>query len=244
MISIVIPTLNRGASLPQVVAAISGEADRLGVPYEIILVDDGSRDNTSDVLRKLCKPETPFRGIILRENRGQQNATLAGIRAARFSYVLTLDDDLEYDVQGILHIIEGLDGGFDAVYIYNTRQDAAAHRQMGTVLKEWVFGVFCHKPRGVRLTSYRGMRRPVADYIAQDTVRNVYISARLLQCTRHIRNIPSDYAPLQRKSTNYGVGLLIRLFWHVVRNYAEIPGLKGLRETGDQYHIKEVLPCD
>ena len=244
MISIVIPTLNRGDFLPQVVGAVSREVDQLNLPYEIILVDDGSSDETSNVLKHICKRNTPFRGIVLKENRGQQNATLAGIRASRYPYVLTLDDDLEYDVRKIPDIIKGLDAGFDAVYIVNKRQDAAMYRLWGTLLKEWVFDVFCHKPREIRLTSFRGMQRSIADYIAQDTVRNVYISARLLQHTRHILNICSDYSPQKRRPTNYRRRLLVRLLWHVIRNYGDIPGMKRFRETGNQYDIKEMIPCD
>ncbi len=244
MISLVVPTLNRCMLLPKVAEAAASVLDGLQKPYEIIFVDDGSHDSTAAVISSLCGLNPHIRGLILEENCGQQNATLAGIRAAHYSYVLTMDDDLEYDIQGILGLVKGLDAGYDAVYIITGIPGAALHRQWGTALKEWVFKAFCNKPPQLRLTSFRGMRRDVADYVAEDPVLNAYISARILQHTQHILNISADYMPEQPKTTNYSRIALTRLLWHIVRNYAEIPGLKSFRQTGEQYRIKETLPCD
>lgn len=244
MISVVVPTLNRCMLLPKLAEAAASVLDGIQKPYEIIFVDDGSHDNTAAVISGLCGLNPHIRGLILEENCGQQNATLAGIRAARYSYILTLDDDLEYDIQGIHEIVKGLDSGYDAVYIVNGISGAALHRQWGTALKEWVFKVFCSKPPHLRLTSFRGMQRDVADYVAEDPVLNVYISARILQHTRHILNIAVDHMPEQPKTTNYSRKALIKLLWHIVRNYAQIPGIKSFRQTGEQYRIKETLPCD
>lgn len=244
MISVIVPTLNRGHLIRTVSGEIASVLDELARPYEIIFVDDGSQDDTAAVLGKLCAVNSYIRGLVLVKNSGQQNATLAGIRAARYPYVLTMDDDLEYDVQGIREIVQGLDAGYEAVYIVSSSPDTPLPRQWGTTLKEFVFQAFCHKPPQIRLTSYRGMQKSIADYVAQDPVQNVYISARLLQRTVHILNVFKDYAPAQRKPSNYSSWILIRLLWHVIRNYAEIPGLKGFRQTGEQYRVKETLPCD
>lgn len=243
MISLVMPTLNRGRYLPEAVAAVEAAVSQLGRAYEIIIVDDGSRDETPEVLRYLCSPGSCRRGIVLESNRGQQNATLAGIRAARYAYVLTVDDDLEYDLQGIGHLVNALDSGCDAAYVVDKACDTAWFRYLGTAFKELVFTLFCGKPAGIRLTSFRGMSRAVAAHVASDPVRNVYISARMLQITRRIVNIPS-HTPIVKGAGRYRASSLIRLLGHVLRNYGILARGLRLAEMGEQYTVREIMPCD
>src|SRR5258707_11852966 len=94
-ISVIVPVYNSENSLPLLVERLQPVLDKLGQPYELILVDDASRDKSWDVVQNLVSRYPWVTGINLMRNYGQHNAVLCGIRAARFSIAVTMDDDLQ-----------------------------------------------------------------------------------------------------------------------------------------------------
>src|SRR5581483_11585872 len=96
-LSLVIPCFNEEANLRPLVTALRTAMEPLAVSYEIILVDDGSRDNSWAVLKQLAAGEPRLRGLKLERNSGQSAALWAGLRAARGKYIATLDADLQND---------------------------------------------------------------------------------------------------------------------------------------------------
>src|SRR4051812_20508608 len=95
-ISVVVPVFNSEQSLDELVERLASTLEVLAGEHEIILVDDGSRDGSWEVIEKLAVAHRAVRGIQLMRNYGQHNALLAGIRAARFELVATMDDDLQH----------------------------------------------------------------------------------------------------------------------------------------------------
>src|SRR5215211_767268 len=89
-ISIVIPVYCSAEILPALVTRLSTVLDSEGIPFELILVNDGSRDGSWQVIRALMQHQSTIHGINLMRNYGQHNALLAGIRAARYSIIVTM----------------------------------------------------------------------------------------------------------------------------------------------------------
>lgn len=114
-ISAVIPAYNEAESLPQLNAELVEAFGRMGMPWEIIYIDDGSRDGTVAVIESLCAADSRVRGILLRRNFGKSAALATGFRAARGEYVATLDADLQDDPAELPRMLEMLEGGFDLV---------------------------------------------------------------------------------------------------------------------------------
>lgn len=244
MISVIVPTYKRPYCLPKVYEEIHEVMIENGYSYEIIVVDDGSFDETERIIRNLCTKDPAVKGMILEQNYGQQNATLAGLRLAQFDYVVTIDDDLQHDAQSIPALIHGLEAGYDVVYGVSYAGNHALFRKIGTHLKEWIFYTLCNKPKEIRLTSYRAMNRKTVDYIIKDPIDQVYISARILKKTNNIGNvaIPSKTDMNQPHPSGYKLNKLIGLIWAVIKNYSNLPLIKKLRRTGTQYSIKEIIP--
>src|SRR5690606_37381475 len=84
--------------------------------FEVILVNDASRDNSWQVIEQLVQDYAWVRGINLMRNYGQHNALLCGIRSANYELVITMDDDLQHPPEELHHLIAKLDEGFDVVY--------------------------------------------------------------------------------------------------------------------------------
>lgn len=115
-LSIVVPVYNSESSLTPLVERLETVLPTLATSSEIILVNDGSRDRSWDVVAALARTHPRVRGIDLLRNFGQHNALLAGIRAARFDTVVTMDDDLQHPPEEIHKLLAGLDAGADVVY--------------------------------------------------------------------------------------------------------------------------------
>jgi undecaprenyl-phosphate 4-deoxy-4-formamido-L-arabinose transferase len=115
-ISIVVPVYNSEESLSPLVERLERVLPALAREYEVILVNDGSRDRSWEVAAHLARAHGRVRSINLVRNFGQHNALLAGIRAARFGIVVTMDDDLQHPPEEIGKLLERLDRGADVVY--------------------------------------------------------------------------------------------------------------------------------
>lgn len=239
MLSVVVPTYRRAGVLTEVHHLLQACLDMTPMDYEIIWVDDASGDGTAEVLLSLAQRDPRVKVVLLERNAGQQNATLAGIRMAEGSLILTMDDDLRYSPDSIISMIKELSKGYDVVYGVPPRQDNGRIRHMGTELKEWVFRILCGKPKAVTLTSYRIMTRDLADWVIEDTVSKVYISARILQKTRRIGVIPVSDETGRHLPSNYTIIKLTHVMWQVFRNYTAIGITLGMRHKGPQYVLKE-----
>lgn len=239
MISLVMPTFNRCYNLKQCIGTLTDYMLTLGHPFELILVDDGSTDETPKILRDCCQQYKELKAVVLKNNVGQQNATLAGIRMAKHKRIITLDDDLEYDLRAIPLIIEALESEADVVYVVSKNKGQDKLRSLGTVTKEGMLQWLCHKPKAVTLTSYRGFNGDVAQYIAADRQKHVYISARLLQLHPRIKMIITDYVAQTPLKSTYTMVHLIRLFMRLLLNYGILRGRLSVSKT-PQYEIREV----
>src|SRR5882672_2885258 len=115
-ISVVVPVYNSQGTLSDLLARLVPVLSAIGPRYEVILVNDGSRDGSWAVIEKLRAQYAFVSGIDMMRNYGQHNALLCGIRAARFDKIVTLDDDLQNPPEEIPKLLAKLEEGFDVVY--------------------------------------------------------------------------------------------------------------------------------
>jgi glycosyltransferase involved in cell wall biosynthesis len=115
-ISVVVPVYRSEATLPLLVEQLASVLPTLSPLHELILVNDGSPDDSWSVIERLAKSFSFVRGISLMRNYGQHNATLCGIRAARYATTVTMDDDLQHAPEDIAKLLDKLNQGCDVVY--------------------------------------------------------------------------------------------------------------------------------
>jgi len=113
--SVVIPVLDERDSLPELQSSLKKTLETLGASYEILYVDDGSRDGSTDILRRFTQEDPTVRVVILSRNFGQTAALSAGFDHARGAHIITLDADLQNDPGDIPHLLEIAESGFDIV---------------------------------------------------------------------------------------------------------------------------------
>jgi len=115
-ISVVIPVYNSEKSLPDLLTALTDELHKITSVYEIILINDGSKDDSWEVINSLITKYKHVCAINLMRNFGQHNALLCGIRQANYDLIVTLDDDLQHDPALISVLIGKLNEGYEVVY--------------------------------------------------------------------------------------------------------------------------------
>ncbi len=148
-LSIVIPVRNEAPSLEELYAELTHVLEGLGRPYEMLIVDDGSTDESFPILARLQAMDARLRVIRFRRNFGQTAAFAAGIAHARGRVIVTSDGDLQNDPQDIARMIATLDSGYDIVCGWRKdRKDAFITRTIPSMvanrLISWATGVPLH----------------------------------------------------------------------------------------------------
>ena len=150
-LSVVVPLFNEEDSVEPLVEQLLAVLRPLGLPFELVLVDDGSRDNTPARLQRLAGGITELVVVLLRRNYGQTAAMAAGFDASRGAVIVTLDGDLQNDPADIPLLLAQLEQGFDLVSGWRyQRQDATVSR----LLPSRIANRLIARVTGVRLRDY------------------------------------------------------------------------------------------
>ena len=150
-LSIVVPIYNEEESLPFLVNQLLEVLQPMEETFELVLVNDGSSDNSADVIRKLSFEIPELVGVLLRKNYGQTAAMAAGFDISSGDIVVTLDGDLQNDPADIPLLVNKIRDGFDLVSGWRyRRQDAAISRKLPSKIANRLIG----KVTGVRLNDY------------------------------------------------------------------------------------------
>ena len=140
-VSIVIPLYNEEESVDALHREVTAAAERLGREYELILVDDGSRDSTVAKLRAICERDPRVKVVCFRRNYGQTAALQAGFDQARGQVVITLDGDLQNDPNDFGLLLRYIDEGYDVVSGWRkNRQDKMISRRLPSMAANWLIG--------------------------------------------------------------------------------------------------------
>jgi glycosyltransferase involved in cell wall biosynthesis len=150
-LSVVIPVYNEEESLPRLLDELHAALAGTGLTYELVLVDDGSRDRSFEVLKAAAGTDPALHVVRFRRNFGQTAALQAGIDVARGRRVVLMDADLQNDPRDIPAMLAQLDAGYDLVAGWRAdRKDTFINRRLPSMIANWIIG----RVTGVRLHDY------------------------------------------------------------------------------------------
>ena len=149
-LSVVVPAYNEAESLPELHRELVSALDAMGGEWEIVYVDDGSRDGTDEVLARLTADEPRARGASLRANFGKSAALAVGFRLARGAYVATMDADLQDDPAELAGLMQSLDSGLDLVTGWKQKRQDPISKTMPS----WLFNAVTSAVVGLRLHDF------------------------------------------------------------------------------------------
>ncbi|MCJ7691439.1 MAG: glycosyltransferase family 2 protein, partial [Clostridiaceae bacterium] len=160
-ISVVVPVYNSGNSLEKFYKIISEVLKKICDDYEIIMVDDGSIDNSYEKMEKLHSIDSRVKIIKLDGNFGQQNALMCGFHCSTGEYVVTLDDDLQHPPKEIYKLKKKIEEGYDVVYGIPIIKQHSIYRKMGSKMTDYMFNKICSKPKNIKVSSFRIIRKNI-----------------------------------------------------------------------------------
>lgn len=220
-ISVIIPVYNSADCLPAL-------AEQLDIALknssnEIILVNDGSSDQSWTVLTELCAKYPKMKAINLSRNFGQNNAIIAGIKNCKGEFGVIMDDDLQHDPKDILSLVneckKGIDicfGNFDNLKQKNWKN---AGSQLNGKVAEWFIG----KPKDLYLSPFKAFRKNIIEGLKAYNGAYPYVDAIMLQLTSSFSQITIQHHDRFKGKGSYGFFKSLRVFINHALSYSVFP---------------------
>ncbi|GAB6073010.1 glycosyltransferase family 2 protein [Venenivibrio stagnispumantis] len=205
-ISVVIPIYNEEENLPILYEKLKNVLDRLNKEYEIIFVNDGSTDNSWNIIKQLAEKDKRVIGVNFRRNFGQTAAMSAGFETAKGDIIITMDGDLQNDPEDIPKLLEKIDEGYDIVSGWRkNRKDAFLSRtlpsKIANALISKVTGVHLHD-YGCSLKAYKSEIAKNLDFYGE---MHRFLPALSKAIGAKITEIPVNHHPRIYGKSKYGI---------------------------------------
>ena len=197
-ISIVVPVYNAESTLPTLVERLQAVLDSLSLPYEVLLINDGSRDSSWEVILELVNQYPFVRGINLMRNYGQHNAILCGIRSAHNEVIITMDDDLQHPPEEIPNFLNKLAEGYDVVYGIPRKLPHVWWRNLTSLVAKRLPSMIIGLKTVREIGSYRALRTDLRRAFENYRNPGIIIDALLAWGTTRFASIPLDEAPREQ----------------------------------------------
>lgn len=215
-----VPTYKSPTTLAELVSRIG--AVNLG-EYEVILVDDGNDDSTWSEILQLSQTNSSVIGLRLGRNYGQHSAILAGVRRARFSQIVTLDDDLQNPPEDIPKLLAELKAGVDVVYGVSREVRQNRFRRFSSIFTKAVFAKVLGFESAISISSFRAFRAQLKEGFAGDLGPHVSLDALLTWSTSRFSTVEVSHHPRRMGKSNYSLAKLIRFMLDTATSYSTRP---------------------
>ena len=212
-VSVIVPIYNEAESLPRLYEEVTAAMAAAQVPYELILVDDGSTDDSVSLLREFRETDPDHvRFIVFRRNFGQTAAMAAGFDAARHEVIIPMDADLQNDPRDIPRLLEKINEGYDVVSGWRAdRKDKFLSRRLPSVLANWLISAIT----GVRLHDYgctlKAYHREVAAHMNFYGELHRFLPVLASWAGARVAEIRVNHRPREFGVSKYGMGRTLRV---------------------------------
>jgi len=223
-LSIVIPVFNEEINLDELIRRCTGACSKTGMSWELLLVDDGSRDSSPAKIEEAAgKLPGQIVGILLNRNYGQHAAVMAGLAHARGSIVITLDADLQNPPEEIPNLVDKIKEGFDVVGSVRVPRQDPLFRKIGS----YIVNRAAQKATGVKMHDYgcmlRAYKRHIVDAMLQCHERSTFIPILANSFARKTTEIEVCHAKRAAGDSKYSLWKLINLQFDLLTSMTTFP---------------------
>jgi glycosyltransferase involved in cell wall biosynthesis len=211
--SVVVPLFNEQENVPQLYVRIIDAMDAVGESYEIVFVDDGSKDGTFRLLSEIAADDARVVVVRLRRNFGQTAALKAGFDHARGEIIISMDGDLQHDPAEIPRFIEKIQEGYDIVSGWRVeRTDAFLTRQLPSRIANWIMAKLSRVDLHDFGTTFKAYRREILAEIQLYGELHRFIPALASSSGASVAEVPITNIRRKSGKSNYGISRTIRVF--------------------------------
>jgi glycosyltransferase involved in cell wall biosynthesis len=222
-ISVVIPVYCSALILSDLINRLEPVLMKIGGEFEVILVNDGSSDESWQVIQRLAAEFPWICGVCMMRSFGQHNALLAGIREARFDLTVTMDDDLQHPPEGLPMLVEKFVEGYDVVYAPPIQEQHGIFRNMASVLTKLVLQGAMGADTARMVSAWRIFRTDLRDGFSRFNGPFVNIDVLLTWSTTCFGGIRLQHDPRTVGKSNYGVKKLVVHALNMMTGFSVIP---------------------
>lgn len=220
-LSIVIPVYNGASTIGPLVRTVLDELK--DHKLEVILVDDGSQDDSEAVCQEIARSNSRVIFISLRKNFGEHNAVMCGLNYASGDYTVIIDDDFQNPPNEIVKLVKEAGKGYDVVYSQYREKQHHWLRNLGSrwndLMANWLLG----KPKDLYLSSFKLIRRELVEEIIKYRGPYPYIDGLILRSTRNIGKAWVEHNRRREGRSNYTLKKLISLYLNMFLNFSVKP---------------------
>jgi glycosyltransferase involved in cell wall biosynthesis len=222
-ISAVIPVYNSAEMVATLVERIESVLEPLADAFEIVLINDGSRDASWERIAELAAKNPRVRGLNLMRNYGQHNALLAGIRAARYEVIATLDDDLQNPPEEIPRLLEKMAEGYDVVYGCPREEKHGILRDLASVVTKQAMTGVLGAETARYISAFRVFHTRLRDAFAAYGSPYVSVDVLLTWGTSRFTHVIVEHSARRAGASNYTVRKLIRHTFNMMTGFSTLP---------------------
>ena len=209
-ISVVVPALNEGRNLEVLVPETIDSMERLGRPYEVLCINDGSTDDSFSVVRRFHEKDSRIKCVQFVEHLGKTMAFMVGFEAASYPVIVTMDADLQNDPADIPGLVAKLEEGYDLVCGWRTRRKDVASKRVASAVYNFLTSLLLG-PRlhdhNCGLKSYRG---EVVKRVRLASQTHRYITSIVHLSGHRVTEMPVSHRARVWGSSRYGLARLLR----------------------------------
>lgn len=222
-LSVIIPVYRSAESLTELTEALGQTLPALTSQYEVLFINDGSPDNSWDIITTLTERFPWVRGISLMRNYGQHNALLCGIRQARYDVIVTMDDDLQHPPAEIERLLNKLAEGYDVVYGSPEQEQHGLWRNLASQITKIALQSSMGVDIARRVSAFRvfrtELRRAFADY------HSPYVSIDVLLTwgTTRFAALHVPHQPRKYGQSNYTFRKLVTHALNMITGFSILP---------------------
>ena len=220
-LSIVVPVYRGETLIEPLVVQLSKTLPALAEEYEVILINDGSPDESWSVIQRLAEEHRCVRGIRMMRNYGQHNATLCGVRLARYEVTVTMDQDLQHRPEDIPVLLEKIEAGYDVVYGAPKKLPQGFWRNLMTAGIKHILARVIGLPSVRNVSAFRAFRTNLREAFANFQSPSLILDVLLSWGTTRFTSVPVNIAQAER--TSYNFRMLVRTAMLILIGYSTLP---------------------
>jgi len=240
-LSIIVPVFNGAETLKRLYEVLIPVLDRF--EGELILVNDGSRDNSLAIMKQLKKSDNRIMILSFLENRGQQAALFSALRHCKAPFIATMDDDLQHPQNLLDEMITYCQGDHDLIYAVPGADDRSLLHRTGTKLIRLTFSLLTAKPFHIKTGSYRVFKKELISEIALTNPVFPYLTALMYKRNRQMKAAHIFYEPQSKDESpsRYTPFKLLTIYLKLFLHFGPLSSLAKWFSVDADYTHDEVI---